>query len=135
GHASMLLYATLHLAGVRAVNSNGKVTDNLAVSIKEIKHFHQINSRTPGHPESHLTTKVETTTSPLGQGTGNSMNITIAGKWLGENYNRPGFNIFDFNIYAVCKDGDLMESVACETASLAGHLKLSNLCWVYNNNR
>ncbi len=135
GHASMLLYATLHLAGVRLVNSKGEVTSDLAVSMEEIKRFRQIDSRTPGHPESHLTTGVETTTGPLGQGAGNSVGMAIAGKWLGENYNRPGFEIFDFNVYAVCGDGDLMEGVASEAASLAGHLKLSNLCWIYDNNR
>ena len=135
GHASMLLYATLHLAGVRLVNSKGAATNDLAVSMEEIKRFRQIDSRTPGHPESHLTTGVETTTGPLGQGAGNSVGMAIASKWLGENYNRPGFEIFDFNVYAVCGDGDLMEGVAGEAASLAGHLKLSNLCWVYDNNR
>ena len=119
GHASMLLYATLHLAGVRLVNSKGEVTNHLAVSMEEIKRFRQIDSRTPGHPESHLTTGVETTTGPLGQGAGNSVGMAIASKWLGENYNRPGFEIFDFNVYAVCGDGDLMEGVACEAASLA----------------
>ncbi len=135
GHASMLLYATLHLCGVRSVNSKGEVTNDLAVPMEEIKRFRQIDSRTPGHPESHLTTGVETTTGPLGQGAGNSVGMAIAGKWLAENFNRPGFDIFDFNVYAVCGDGDLMEGVACEAASLAGHLKLSNLCWIYDNNR
>jgi len=135
GHASMLLYATLHLAGVRAVNAKGEVTKDAAVPMEEIKRFRQIDSRTPGHPESHLTTGVETTTGPLGQGAGNSVGMAIASKWLGENFNRPGFDIFDFNVYAVCGDGDLMEGVACEAASLAGHLKLSNLCWIYDNNR
>jgi transketolase len=135
GHASMLLYATLHLAGVRAVNSHGNPTAEPAVSMEEIKRFRQIDSRTPGHPESHLTTGVETTTGPLGQGAGNSVGMGIAGKWLTENYNRPGFEIFDFNVYALCGDGDLMEGVASEAASLAGHLKLSNLCWIYDNNR
>jgi transketolase len=135
GHASMLLYATLHLAGVRAVNAKGEVSSDLSVSMEEIKRFRQIGSRTPGHPESHLTTGVETTTGPLGQGAGNSVGMAIAGKWLGENFNRPGFAIFDFNVYAVCGDGDLMEGVASEAASLAGHLKLSNLCWIYDNNR
>lgn len=135
GHASMLLYATLHLAGVRLVNAKGELTNDLAVSMEDIKRFRQIDSRTPGHPESHLTTGVETTTGPLGQGAGNSVGMAIAGKWLGENYNKPGFDIFDFDVYAVCGDGDLMEGVACEAASLAGHLKLSNLCWIYDNNR
>ncbi|HEX8880187.1 MAG TPA: transketolase [Candidatus Acidoferrum sp.] len=135
GHASMLLYATLHLAGVRLVNAKGELTNDLAVSMEDIKRFRQIDSRTPGHPESHLTTGVETTTGPLGQGAGNSVGMAIASKWLGENYNKPGFDIFDFDVYAVCGDGDLMEGVACEAASLAGHLKLSNLCWIYDNNR
>ena len=135
GHASMLLYATLHLAGVRSVNSKDEVSNGLAVSMDEIKRFRQIDSKTPGHPESHITSGVETTTGPLGQGAGNSVGMAIAGKWLGENFNRPGFDIFNFNVYAVCGDGDLMEGVACEAASLAGHLKLSNLCWIYDNNR
>jgi transketolase len=134
GHASMLLYATLHLAGVRAVNAKGEVTDALSVPMEEIKRFRQIDSRTPGHPESHLTTGVETTTGPLGQGAGNSVGMAIASKWLAENFNRPGFEIFNFNVYTVCGDGDLMEGVASEAASLAGHLKLSNLCWIYDNN-
>jgi transketolase len=135
GHASMLLYATLHLAGVHAVNAKGEVTDALAVPMEEIKRFRQIDSRTPGHPESHLTTGVETTTGPLGQGAGNSVGMAIAGKWLAENFNHAGFDIFNFNVYAICGDGDLMEGVASEAASLAGHLKLSNLCWIYDNNR
>ena len=135
GHASMLLYSTLHLAGVRTVNAKGEVTSDPAVSMEEIKRFRQIDSKTPGHPESHLTTGVETTTGPLGQGAGNSVGMAIAGKWLAENFNRPGFELFNFNVYAICGDGDLMEGVACEAASLAGHLKLPNLCWIYDNNR
>ena len=134
GHASMLLYATLHLAGVRAVNSHGKPTNEPAVSMDEIKRFRQIDSKTPGHPESHLTAGVETTSGPLGQGAGNSVGMAIASKWLAENFNRPGFDIFDFNVYAMCGDGDFMEGVCCEAASLAGHLKLSNLCWIYDHN-
>ena len=135
GHASMLLYATLHLAGVRMVSAKGEVTNELSVPMEQIKRFRQIGSRTPGHPESHLTTGVETTTGPLGQGAGNSVGMAIAGNWLAANYNRPGLEIFDFNVYAICGDGDLMEGVACEAASLAGHLKLANLCWIYDNNR
>jgi transketolase len=135
GHASMLLYATLHLAGVRAVNQRNEVTKDLAVPMEEIKRFRQIDSKTPGHPESHITSGVETTTGPLGQGAGNSVGMAIAGKWLAENFNQPGFEIFHYNVYAICGDGDLMEGVACEAASLAGHLKLSNLCWIYDNNR
>jgi transketolase len=134
GHASMLLYATLHLAGVRAVNESNEVQKDLAVSMDEIKRFRQLDSRTPGHPESHITSGVETTTGPLGQGVGNSVGMAIAGKWLAANYNRPGFEIFDFNVYTICSDGDVMEGVGCEAASLAGHLKLSNLCWIYDNN-
>ena len=117
------------------MNAKGEISNELAVPMEEIKRFRQIGSRTPGHPESHLTTGVETTTGPLGQGAGNSVGMAIASKWLGENFNRAGFEIFDFNVYAVCGDGDLMEGVASEAASLAGHLKLSNLCWIYDNNR
>jgi transketolase len=135
GHASMLLYSTLHLAGVKSVNAKGEVTQDPAVSLDEIKRFRQLGSKTPGHPESHLTTGVETTTGPLGQGVGNSVGMAIAGKWLAANFNKPGFDIFDFRVYAVCGDGDIMEGVAGEAASLAGHLKLSNLCWIYDNNR
>ncbi|HVO58682.1 MAG TPA: transketolase [Dongiaceae bacterium] len=135
GHASMLLYSTLHLAGVRAVNAKGEVTSEPSVSLDEIKRFRQLDSRTPGHPESHLTTGVETTTGPLGQGVANSVGFAIASKWLAANYNRPGFDIFTFKTYAVCGDGDIMEGVCAEAASLAGHLKLDNLCWVYDNNR
>jgi transketolase len=135
GHASMLLYSTLHLAGVKAVNAKGEVQKELSVTMEEIKRFRQLDSRTPGHPESHLTTGVETTTGPLGQGVANSVGMAIAGKWLAANFNRPGFDLFDFRVYAVCGDGDLMEGVAGEAASLAGHLKLSNLCWIYDNNR
>jgi transketolase len=136
GHASMLLYSTLHLAGVRSVNhKTGEVEKDLAVSLDEIKRFRQLDSKTPGHPESHITTGVETTTGPLGQGVGNSVGMAIAGKWLGANYNKPGFELFNFRVYAVCGDGDLMEGVAGEAASLAGHLALSNLCWIYDNNR
>src|SRR3989442_5588137 len=129
GHASMLLYAMLHLAEVREVDENHQVLQELAVPMEEIKRFRQLGSRTPGHPESHITSGVETTTGPLGQGVGNSVGMAIAGKWLAENFNRPSFEIFNFNTYAICGDGDLMEGVASEAASLAGHLKLSNLCW------
>jgi transketolase len=134
GHASMLLYAVLHLAGVRKAE-NDKVTDELSVSLEEIKRFRQLDSRTPGHPESHITTGVETTTGPLGQGCGNSVGMAMASKWLGARFNRPGFDIFDFNVWTICGDGDLMEGVASEAASLAGHLQLSNLCWIYDHNR
>jgi len=134
GHASMLLYATLHLAGVREVNENGEVLKELAIPMEEIKRFRQLGSRTPGHPESHIATGVETTTGPLGQGVGNSLGMAIGSRWLAANFNRPGFEIFDYNIYAICSDGDLMEGIGGEAASLAGHLKLSNLCWMYDHN-
>jgi len=134
GHASMLLYSTLHLAGVRALNEKGEVLDAAAVPMEEIKRFRQIDSRTAGHPESHLTTGVETTTGPLGQGAGNSVGMAIAGKWLAATYNRPNFDLFNYKVYAICGDGDLMEGVAAEAASLAGHLHLDNLCWIYDNN-
>jgi transketolase len=134
GHASMLLYATLHLAGVREVNENGEVLKELAIPMEEIKRFRQLGSRTPGHPESHIATGVETTTGPLGQGVGNSLGMAIGSRWLAANFNRPGFEIFDYNIYAMCSDGDLMEGIGGEAASLAGHLKLSNLCWMYDHN-
>ena len=134
GHASMLLYAMLHLAGVREVNKNGEVLKELAIPMEEIKRFRQLGSRTPGHPESHLATGVETTTGPLGQGVGNSLGMAIASRWLAANFNRPGFEFFDFNVYAMCSDGDLMEGIGGEAASLAGHLKLSNLCWMYDHN-
>jgi transketolase len=134
GHASMLLYAILYLAGVRDVDKSGKVLKELAVPLEQIKRFRQLGSRTPGHPESHLTTGVEVTTGPLGQGVGNSVGMAIASRWLAANFNRPDFEIFDFNVYAMCSDGDLMEGIGGEAASLAGHLKLSNLCWMYDHN-
>ena len=134
GHASMLLYAMLHLAEVRRVDEGGKLTKDLSVSMDDIKHFRQLGSRTPGHPESHITTGVEVTTGPLGQGVGNSVGMAIAGKWQAANFNQPGFEIFNFNVYAMCSDGDLMEGIGGEAASLAGHLKLSNLCWIYDHN-
>jgi transketolase len=135
GHASMLLYSLLHLAGVQKVDKNGRVLDEPAVSLEEIKNFRQWGSVTPGHPEYGYTTGVETTTGPLGQGAGNSVGMAIASKWLAARYNRPGFELFDFNVYAQTSDGDLMEGVCCEAASLAGHLKLSNLCWIYDDNK
>ena len=134
GHASMLLYAMLNLAEVRRVDEHGQVLKELSVPMEEIKRFRQLGSRTPGHPESHLTSGVETTTGPLGQGVGNSVGIAMASKWLAANFNLPGLEIFDFNVYAVCSDGDLMEGIGGEAASLAGHLRLDNLCWVYDHN-
>ncbi len=135
GHASMLLYALIHLAGVRKSDPSGQPTDELAVSLDEVKNFRQWNSLTPGHPEYGHTAGVETTTGPLGQGCGNSVGMAIAQRWLTSRYNRPDFELFDYNIYAICSDGDLMEGLSCEAASLAGHLKLSNLCWIFDNNR
>ncbi len=134
GHASMLLYAMLYLSQVRGVNPEGERLGELAVSLDDLKHFRQLDSKTPGHPEYRWTAGVETTTGPLGQGVGNSVGMAIAGKWLAAHFNQPGFEIFDFNVYALCGDGDLMEGVGSEAASLAGHLKLSNLCWIYDEN-
>ncbi len=134
GHASMLLYAMLYLAEVRGINPENEKTGEFAITLDDIKHFRQIGSRTPGHPEYRLTAGVETTTGPLGQGIGNSVGMATASKWLGARYNRPGFEIFNYNVYAICGDGDLMEGVGSEAASLAGHLKLPNLCWIYDNN-
>jgi len=133
GHASMLLYALLHLAGVRRVEE-GRVTDHAAVTLDDIKNFRQLDSVTPGHPEYGRTTGVETTTGPLGQGCGNSVGMAIASRWLAARYNRPNATIFDFDVYTICSDGDMMEGVASEAASLAGHLQLSNLCWIYDSN-
>ncbi|HET9407788.1 MAG TPA: transketolase [Candidatus Sulfotelmatobacter sp.] len=134
GHASMLLYSMLHLAEVRDVDEDDQVLKQLALPMEEIKRFRQLGSRTPGHPESHITSGVETTTGPLGQGVGNSVGMAIASKWLAANFNRPEFEVFNYNIFTLCSDGDLMEGVGGEAASLAGHLKLSNLCWIYDHN-
>jgi transketolase len=133
GHASMLLYALLHLSGVRRVE-HGHVTDTAAVSLDDIKNFRQLDSVTPGHPEYGHTTGVETTTGPLGQGCGNSVGMAIASHWLAARYNRPNATVFDFDVYTICSDGDMMEGVASEAASLAGHLRLANLCWIYDSN-
>ncbi len=133
GHASMLLYAMLHLSGVRRLQG-ARVTDEPAVSLDDIKQFRAIDSVTPGHPEYGLTTGVEATTGPLGQGCGNSVGMAIASRWLAARYNRPNLVLFDHDVYVICSDGDLMEGVASEAASLAGHLGLSNLCWIYDSN-
>jgi transketolase len=134
GHASMLLYSTLHLAGVKDVNDKSEVQNELSITLDQIKRFRQLDSRTPGHPESHLATGVETTTGPLGQGAGNSVGMAIAGKFLATHFNRENFRLFDYRVYAQCGDGDIMEGVAAEAASLAGHLRLGNLCWIYDHN-
>ena len=134
GHASMLLYALLHLAGVKEIDRDGNKTGHPAISLEDIEQFRQLSSRTPGHPEYRHTTGVETTTGPLGAGCGNSVGMAIAERWLAARYNKPGFTLFDHDVYALCGDGDMMEGVAAEAASLAGHLKLSNLCWIYDSN-
>ncbi len=133
GHASMLLYALIHLAGVRRLDGR-RVTDTAAVSLDDIKAFRQLDSVTPGHPEYGHTTGVETTTGPLGQGCGNSVGMAIASRWLAARYNRPQCPIFTYDVYTICSDGDLMEGVASEAASLAGHFRLANLCWIYDSN-
>ena len=134
GHASMLLYALLHLSGVRRLEE-GRLTEKLAVGLEDIGRFRQLDSVTPGHPEYGHTTGVEATTGPLGQGCGNSVGMAMASRWLGKRHNRPGFTLFGYDVYAMCSDGDLMEGVASEAASLAGHLRLANLCWIYDNNK
>ncbi len=134
GHASMLLYAVLHLAGVREIDAEGKPTGAAAVSLDDIRQFRQLGSKTPGHPEYRMTTGVETTTGPLGQGCGNSVGMAIAERALAAHFNRDGFTLFDHDVYVFAGDGDMMEGVSQEAASLAGHLKLSNLCWVYDSN-
>ena len=134
GHASMLLYSLLHLADVEELDANGGKTGNRAVTMEDIRQFRQLNSKTPGHPEYRMTTGVETTTGPLGQGCGNSVGMAIAERWLAARYNREGFRIFDHDVYAFCGDGDMMEGVSGEAASLAGHIRLANLCWIYDNN-
>jgi len=135
GHASMLLYSMLYLSGVKSVDSEYKVLDRPSITLDDIKNFRQLDSKTPGHPEYRVTSGIETTTGPLGQGIGNSVGMSIASNWLKARYNRPGLEIFDYNIYAICSDGDLMEGVGSEAASLAGHLKLPNLCWIYDANQ
>jgi len=136
GHASMLLYSMLHLTGVKAVSKDYETLGEPSVPLDAIKHFRQLDSRCPGHPEYRWTSGVETTTGPLGQGLANSVGMAIAGRWLAANFNRPGFeDLIDFNIYALCGDGCMMEGISAEAASLAGHLKLPNLCWIYDNNR
>ena len=134
GHASMLLWSILHLTGVQAVNADYEKVGQPSVTLDDIRRFRQLNSKAPGHPEYHWVSGVETTTGPLGQGVATSVGMAIAQKWLASHYNRPGFEIFDYNIYAVCGDGCMMEGVASEAASLAGHLGLDNLCWVWDNN-
>ena len=134
GHASMLLWSVLHLTGTRAANADYERLGKPSVTLDDIRHFRQLDSKAPGHPEYHWVSGVETTTGPLGQGIATSVGMAIARKWLASRYNRPGFDIFDYDIYAVCGDGCLMEGVGSEAASLAGHLGLDDLCWIYDNN-
>src|SRR5271163_4860122 len=134
GHASMLLYSLIYLASVREVSPDGKILSTPALSLDEIKSFRQIGSKTPGHPEYGLTTGVEATTGPLGQGVANSVGMAIAERWLAAYFNRPGFELFNYNVWAICGDGCMMEGISSEAASIAGHLRLSNLCWIYDNN-
>jgi transketolase len=135
GHASMLLYSLLHLAEVKAVNPKYEVLGEVSVSLDDIKAFRQLGSKCPGHPEYRWTSGVETTTGPLGQGVATSVGMAIAGTWMAQHFNRPGFTMFDFDVYALCGDGCMMEGIASEAASLAGHLKLGNLCWIYDRNK
>src|SRR5262249_21225083 len=134
GHASMLLWSALHLTRTCAVNAEYERLGEPSVTLDDIERFRQLDSKAPGHPEYHWVSGVETTTGPLGQGVATSVGMAIGEKWLAGRLNKPGFEIFDYNIYAVCGDGCLMEGVASEAASLAGHLGLDNLCWVYDNN-
>ncbi|HSR78395.1 MAG TPA: transketolase [Xanthobacteraceae bacterium] len=134
GHASMLLWSVLHLTGTRSVDADYERLGQPAVTLDDIRNFRQLGSKAPGHPEYHLVSGVETTTGPLGQGVATSVGMAIAEKWLATRYNKPGFTVFDYNIYAICGDGDMMEGVSSEAASLAGHLGLDNLCWIYDNN-
>jgi transketolase len=135
GHASMLLYSLLHLTGVKAVSKDYEALGEPSVPLDAIKRFRQIDSRCPGHPEYRWTSGVETTTGPLGQGLANSVGMAIAGRWQAAHFNQPGFeDLINFNVYALCGDGCMMEGISAEAASLAAHLKLANLCWIYDNN-
>jgi transketolase len=135
GHASMLLYALLHLSGVRQVDPSGEPRAELGISLDDIRNFRQLHSPCAGHPEYGSAPGIETTTGPLGQGVGNSVGMALAARWLAARYDRPGFELFGYDVYCLCSDGDLMEGIGCEAASLAGHLRLGNLCWIYDDNR
>ena len=134
GHASMLLYSLLHLTQVRSVDPDYEVLGEPSVGLEDIKRFRQLDSKCPGHPEYRWTSGVEATTGPLGQGVATSIGMAVASKWMAGHFNRPGYEVFGFNVYAICGDGDMMEGVSGEAASLAGHQRLDNLCWIYDNN-
>jgi len=134
GHASMLLWSILHLTGVQAVNADYERLGQPSVTLDDIRRFRQLSSKAPGHPEYHWVSGVETTTGPLGQGVATSVGMAIAQKWLAARYNKPGFDVFNYKIYAVCGDGCMMEGISSEAASLAGHLELDCLCWIWDNN-
>ena len=135
GHASMLIYSLLHLAGVKAVNPEYERLGELSVKLDDIKRFRQLDSRCAGHPEYRWTSGIETTTGPLGAGVATSVGMAIAGRWQAKHFNQPGFDMFDYDVYSIAGDGCMMEGISGEAASLAGHLKLSNLCWIYDNNK
>jgi transketolase len=135
GHASALLYSMLHLAGVKSVNRDYEIVGEPAVSLDDLRRFRQLDSKCPGHPEYRWTSGVECTTGPLGTGIATSVGMAIAGLWQAATFNRPGYELFDYDVYALCGDGCLMEGIGAEAASLAGHLKLANLCWIYDNNK
>ena len=135
GHASALLYSMLHLAGVKSVNADYETVGEPAVALEDLKRFRQLDSKCPGHPEYRWTSGVECTTGPLGTGIATSVGMAIAGLWQAATFNRPGYELFDYDVYALAGDGCLMEGIGAEAASLAGHLKLANLCWIYDNNR
>ncbi|MCU0880689.1 MAG: transketolase, partial [Pirellulaceae bacterium] len=135
GHASMLLYSILHLAGVRKVDHDGNLAEGPAISLADIENFRQLHSPCAGHPEFGEAAGIETTTGPLGQGVGTSVGMALAAKWLAARYNRPGFELFEYNVDVLCSDGDLMEGISSEAASIAGHLKLNNLLWIYDDNK
>ena len=135
GHASALLWSLLHLTRVRAVDPDYEVLGRPSVTLEDLKTFRQLGSRCPGHPEYRWTSGVETTTGPLGQGVATSVGMALAGQWLAARYNKDGFPLFDFDVYALAGDGCMMEGISSEAASLAGHQRLSNLCWIYDSNR
>jgi transketolase len=135
GHASMLLYSILHLAQVRKLDHDGNPAEGPAITLDNIRNFRQLHSPCAGHPEYGEAAGIETTTGPLGQGVGNSVGMAMAAQWFAARYNRPGFELFGYDVYALCSDGDIMEGVACEAASVAGHLRLGNLCWIYDDNK